>query len=447
MSDGFDTLQVRIEKRAYPIAGSPEDYRELARSLGEARLVLLGEASHGTKEFYQARASISQLLIEDYGFTALAVESDWPDAYRVNRYVQGETRDAGASQALEGFQRFPTWMWRNTSVVEFVEWLRQYNQRLPEGTSKVGFYGLDLYSLHASIEAVINYLEKADPEAAQRARYRYSCFEHFGEDPQAYGYAASFNLTETCEREAVAELKELQQKAFETARQDGFLGNDAYFFVEQNARVVRNAEEYYRSMFSDDTLSWNLRDRHMAETIEALLKHLDSQGKPAKIIVWEHNSHIGDARATDVSRHGELNVGQLVRQRHGDDAWLVGFTTYSGTVSAASDWGAAVERKQVRPALPGSFEYLFHFTEMPKFYLLLRGMQENLSDLNQERLERAIGVVYRPQSERISHYFSARLMDQFDAVVHFDQTEAVEPLERTETWEKGEVPETFPSGV
>jgi erythromycin esterase-like protein len=413
--------------------------------IGESRFALLGEASHGTHDFYHTRAQITERLITEKGFSAVAVEADWPDAYRVNRYVQGRGDDAEAVEALGSFKRFPTWMWRNTDVVEFIAWLREYNDALPEGRRKVGFYGLDLYSLHASARAVLDFLDKVDPEAARRARYRYSCFEHFGEDTQAYGYAASFGLSKSCEDEVVSQLLEMQKRAADLARRDGQVDPDAFFMAEQNARLVKNAERYYRSMFESRTESWNLRDQHMVETLEALVNYLGAAS--AKVALWAHNSHLGDARATQMGESGELNVGQLLRQHHGKDAVLVGFTTYSGTVTAASNWDAPAERKRVRPALTGSYEALFHETSTPNFLLNLRGAEWLSGILNQERLERAIGVIYLPESERVSHYFAARLSDQFDAVIHLDQTRAVEPLERTSQWEAGELPETFPFAV
>jgi erythromycin esterase-like protein len=271
--------------------------------------------------------------------------------------------------------------------------------------------------------------------------------EDFGEDSQVYGYAASFGLSETCEDEAVSQLMELRRRAAEYARRDGWVAADEFFYAEQNARLVKNAEQYYRSMFRGHTLSWNLRDRHMAETLDSLVAYLDQQGSRAKIVVWEHNSHLGDARATESGESGQLNVGQLVRERYGREAALVGFTTYTGTVTAASDWGGPAERKRVRPALPQSYELLFHQTPLPSFLLMTRENEKLTETLRAERLERAIGVIYRPETERLSHYFHARLSDQFDAVMHFDQTRAVEPLERTAQWEAGEVPETYPSGL
>ncbi|HEX5962607.1 MAG TPA: erythromycin esterase family protein [Gemmatimonadales bacterium] len=434
-----------IRDAAHPIEGV-RDYDPLVELIGDAQVVLLGEASHGTHEFYRERARITQRLIEEEGFAAVAAEADWPDAYRVNRWVRLNSQDRTALEALGGFERFPRWMWRNQDVLAFVNWLRKHNQSQPEAR-RVGFYGLDLYSLFASMQEVIRFLEKVDPEAATRARYRYSCFDAFGEDTQAYGYAAEFGVTRSCEDQAVQQLIELQRRAAELANRDGMLAEDELFYAEQNARLVKNAEQYYRTMFRGRVASWNLRDRHMAETLEALIAHLGRTGSRARVVVWEHNSHIGDARATAMGEMGEWNVGQLARERFGNDAVLVGFTTYQGTVTAASDWDAPAERKRVRPGLSGSFESLFHSVGRADFLLTLRGNARLGEALGETRLERAIGVIYRPESERLSHYFEARLPQQFDAVIHFDQTRAVEPLDRTPGWNKGEPPETFPTGL
>ncbi|MBD2125564.1 erythromycin esterase family protein [Microcoleus sp. ZQ-A2] len=435
-----------VRQAAVPLTGAVEDYDSLMDLIGDARFVLMGEASHGTHEFYEQRAEITKRLIREKGFTAVAVEADWPDAYRVNRYVQGMNDDATSTEALAGFDRFPAWMWRNTVVVNFVDWLREYNHSLPPNVAKTGFYGLDLYSMYESIKAVLGYLDKIDPEAAQRARYRYSCLEHFGEDSQSYGYAASLGLSSSCEEEAINQLMELQRRTAEFSQGDSQVAEDEFFYAQQNARLVKNAEEYYRSMFGGRVSSWNLRDRHMAETLDQLVAHLDRHENRSKVVVWAHNSHLGDARATDMGASGELNVGQLVRQQYGNDAVLIGFSTYTGTVTAASDWGAPPERKHVRPALAGSYEALFHATELAQFLLNLRDNDEVRERLRQRRLERAIGVIYLPQSERISHYFKARLSEQFDAMIHFDETRALEPLERRPHWESGEAPETYPFG-
>jgi erythromycin esterase-like protein len=306
---------------------------------------------------------------------------------------------------------------------------------------------MDLYSLYGSIKAVLDYLERIDPKAAARARYRYSCLEHFGEDPQAYGYAAGFDIGHSCEEQVIQQLLELRQRAGDYARRDGRVAADEYFFAEQNARLIKNAEEYYREMFRGRQSSWNLRDQHMFQTLSALAEYFQRGGKRPKIAIWAHNSHLGDARATEMGEGGELNVGQLVREKYRRDAFLVGFTTHAGHVTAASNWDAPAERKAVRPSLEGSYERLFHDTQVPQFMLPLRDNEQAATELAGPRLERAIGVIYRPQTERMSHYFFARLPEQFDAVIHFDQTRAVEPLERTAMWKDEEVPEAYPTGL
>jgi len=420
-----------------------EDCRMVVDFIGDAELALIGEASHGTHEFYASRANMTRQLILQSGFRAVVVEADWPDAYRVNKYVRHESRDASAVAALEDFKRFPTWMWRNADVVAFVEWLREHNEGLPR-EQQVGFYGMDLYALFSSMRAVIDYLRRTNPDAARRAQERYACFDRFGEDPQAYAHAEMFEL-ESCEDAVVEVLRNLQRRSSELAIDDA-LGRDAYFFAEQNARLVKNAEEYYRTMFRGGPQSWNLRDQHMAGTIEALRNYLSEADNPAKLAVWAHNSHLGDARATQLGQHGQLNVGQLMRERLPGNTALIGYTTAHGTVTAASDWGEPVEMKRVRPAHPDSYEHLFHELSTPRFFLPL-GSESVHDALKTPRLERAIGVIYRPETERQSHYFHASLSSQFDAVLHFDHTSAVRPLETHAQWTLPEMPETFPTGV
>jgi erythromycin esterase-like protein len=434
-----DASVIRAAARSFKDSADLDSLLELA---GTAQCVLIGEASHGTHEFYETRAALTKRLIEQKGFHGVALEADWPDSFRVHRFVTGRGEDASAAQALGDFRRFPSWMWRNTVVVEFIEWLRAWNARRSAAAERAGFFGLDLYSMHASIDAVLEYLNKVDPEAARRARYRYSCFDHFGEDPQRYGLATVAGGAEPCEDEVVDQLVELRRKYAELMRRDGHIGEEEFFSAEQNARLVINAERYYRSMFHGRASSWNLRDQHMFETLTALLSHLDSG--EAKLVVWAHNSHLGDARATAMSERGELNVGQLVRERLGSRAFSIGLTTYSGTVTAASDWGEPTERKRVRPALAGSYEELFHAAGVPRFWLDLREKTSPNELLDSTRLERAIGVIYRPETERLSHYFEAQLPRQFDAIIHLDETRALEPLERTSEWERGELPETYP---
>jgi len=432
----------RIAAVAHRVSGE-SDYEPLLEMIGDRQVVLIGEASHGTHDFYLTRANLTRRLIDEKGFRSLALEADWPDALRVHRYVQGTGGDANADAALGDFKRFPQWMWRNTVVLEFVEWLRQWNRA--HENSQVGFYGMDLYSLHSSISEVLRYLDEVDPPAARRARQRYACFEHFG-DPQMYGYATEAGMSEPCEDAVVAQLMELRKRAGEIISRDGQQAGAEFFYAEQNARLIANAERYYRSMFQGRASSWNLRDQHMAGTIQSLLTHLDS-GR-SKIVVWAHNSHLGDARATEMSERGELNVGQLMREKFGDEAFLVGFSTYSGTVTAADDWDAPAQQKRVRPGLPESYEELFHATGIPRFWLDLRAENQGAKDvLHGPLLQRAIGVIYRPETERWSHYFHTHLDKQFDVMIHLDKTSALTPLERTAKWESGELPETFPSGI
>lgn len=436
-----------LRLNAHPLQGEESDYDSLLELVGDARIVLLGEASHGTHEFYRERARITRRLIQELGFTAVAVEGDWPDADRVSRYVQGVGEDRDAEEALRGFRRFPTWMWRNADVLDFVGWLRAHNERLTAAQRSVGFYGLDLYSLGASIEAVVAYLDDVDPAAALRARRRYECLHPFSQDSSAYGQAVLLGVSEPCRRRVLEQLVELRRHAGDYLREDGLVAEDRYFLAEQNATVVADAEEYYRTMFGEPAPSWNLRDRHMADTLDQLQVHLARHGGPGKVVVWEHNSHVGDARSTEMAQRGELNLGQLMRERHARDAVLVGFTTYTGTVTAASEWGGEAERKRVRPALADSYEALLHATGIPAFVLCPLGASSSGQALGEPRLQRAIGVIYRPETERSSHWFAARASAQFDALVHIDVTRAVEPLERTGGWELGEPPETYPSAL
>ena len=435
-----------LSSAAYPLPGEPSDYDALMDRIGNARIVLIGEASHGTHDFYYERAEITKRLIAEKGFTAVAVEADWPDAYRVNRFVRGVSDDQSGEKALANFRRFPTWMWRNTDVLRFLQWLQQYNGSLSSSAPKTGFYGLDLYSMFSSIDAVIHYLDSVDPEAAQRARQRYGCFDHFGEDSQQYGYAASLYLSESCEDEAVSQLLDLQQRIADYAERDGRVPEDEHFYAEQNARLVANAEEYYRNMFRGRVSTWNLRDEHMVETLNELIDYLgQSSGIPQKVVVWAHNSHLGDARATSMGQRGELNVGQLVRSQYGSEAVSIGFTTYTGTVAAASKWGGPVEMKRVRPGLAESYEALFHNVDHRRFMLLMDEDQEATQILQHPRLERAIGVIYLPETERVSHYFQATLPQQFDVMIHIDNSRAVEPLDQVQP-DTGE-PETYPSSL
>ncbi len=422
----------------------------LEELIGDARFALIGESSHGTKEFYRARAAITRWLIEEKGFTAVAAEADWPDAYRVNRYVHGRGTDTTAEQSLRGFERFPAWMWRNTEVRDFVTWLREHNaEQRRDNAPQSGFYGLDLYSLHRSMQEVVHYLDRVDPKAAQRAKIRYACFDHVaGDDAQSYGFAAAFGAGRSCEAQAIRQLLELQRVAIARGESEPFAA-DELFDALRNAWSVRDAEAYYRAMFGDRVYSWNLRDEHMADTLDALATHLGrpEERSPARTVVWAHNSHVGDARATEMGGEGQLTLGQLMRERHGDACRLIGFSTCSGTVTAAEDWGGPARRENVRTALPSSLEELLHDTGNPEFLLRTDLAGEAGELLRLPRLQRAIGVVYRPGTERQSHYFHTRAADQFDAIIHIDHTTALEPLAPTSEWIAGTMPETYPSGL
>jgi erythromycin esterase-like protein len=410
------------------LRGAARPVDDLLELVGDARFVLLGEATHGTHEFYVLRAELTRRLVAERGFRGVAVEADWPAAARANRYIQRSGDDRSASDALGDFVRFPRWMWRNGVTAELVEWLREHK-------GAAGFYGLDLYSLRESMSAVVEYLDTVDAEAAARARGRYGCFDHF--DEQAYGHATASGQKESCEDDVVAQLRELRQRAGDLAARDGRLPRDAHFVAEQNARLAVDAERYYRAMFRGRGSSWNLRDTHMADTLDALRDHLGGAG----IVVWAHNSHLGDARATEMGHvRGELNLGQLARERHGDDVCIVGFTTHTGAVTAASDWDAPAERRVVRPSREDSVEHLLHDAGIECGVLDLRG-----GLLGDELLQRMIGVIYRPEVERWSHYVYARAAKQFDLLVHVDETTALEPLE---PWSWLEQPaETYPSGL
>ncbi|NUQ19426.1 MAG: erythromycin esterase family protein [Gemmatimonadaceae bacterium] len=441
MTDRDGILDI-VRQAARPLRNANDDYDRLIEQARGKRLVLLGEASHGTHEFYAERDRITRRLIDELGFDGLAVEADWPDAFRVNRYVRGAGDDATVTDALGGFRRFPQWMWRNDDVISLAEWLRARNGPLPD-YERAGFYGMDLYSLHTSIQEVLDYLWRVDPDAARRARERYSCFESFGDDPQEYGYATSFGA-ESCEEAVVRQLVELQRGARRYV--NGFRSDaaDEYFMAEQNARLVQNAERYYRAMYRGRVSSWNLRDTHMAETVDALLDHLGRDGHESRLVIWAHNSHLGDARATEMGARGELNVGQLLRERYDDAVLAVGFSTHTGEVTAATDWDAPAETKRVVPSLPNSYERLLHDSGIERFYLdLTTGAARRA--LREPRLERAIGVIYRPETERQSHYFHARLSDQFDAIIHIDETTAVRPLDEAGIVDEHELPETYPS--
>ena len=402
----------------------------------DARVVLLGEASHGTSEFYRARAAITERLVREHGFNIVAVEADWPDAAFVDRYVRHRPPRQGEEAA---FQRFPTWMWRNTDVDAFIRRLRSHNEGRAPG-QMAGFYGLDLYNLSGSMRAVIDYLDDVDPEAAKVARERYGCLQPWGSDPALYGRLAMTEGYARCEAPVLEMLRELQQRRWDYIVKDG----EEWLDAASNARLVKNAEAYYRAMYHGAAESWNLRDTHMFETLCQLL---EAKGIHSKAVVWAHNSHIGNAAFTEMGQaRQELNIGQLVKERFGEKARLIGFGTHGGTVAAATDWDGEMEVKTVRPSLPGSYERISHDSGVPRFLLDLRaGAHEALREaLMEPRLERFIGVIYRPESERWSHYSQAILPKQFDAWIWFDETSAVTPLGPEP---KGGEDETYPFGL
>jgi protein-L-isoaspartate(D-aspartate) O-methyltransferase len=418
------------EKFATPATA---DLEPLLRRIGDARIVLLGESTHGTSEFYRMRERISRELIEQKNFSFIAIEGDWPDAARIDHHVRGSLHPAAQWTA---FARFPTWMWRNQEMRGFVDWLHAHNA---QAAGQVAFHGLDLYSLYASIRSVLSYLDEVDPPTAKVARQRYGCLTPWQSNPATYGHAALTNRYETCEHAVISTLTDLLRKRPMYAARDG----ERFFDATQNAHLIANAERYYRTMYYGSRAAWNLRDHHMFDTLKRLLHF---HGPDSKAIVWAHNSHVGDSAATEMSLRGEFNIGRLCRQEFGDAVYTIGFGTNGGTVAAASDWDAPMQIKAVRPGLAGSYEKLFHETGLARFLLpLARGSSPAVAQgLSVPRLERAIGVIYRPETERQSHYFDAVLARQFDEYIWFDQTRAVTALKAEEV--EG-LPDTYPFGL
>jgi protein-L-isoaspartate(D-aspartate) O-methyltransferase len=433
-ADGALTSAIAASSEKFEAIASAE-LEPLIRRIGDARIVLLGEATHGTSEFYRMRERISRELIERKGFSFIAIEGDWPDAARIDHYVRHAEYPPSEWTA---FARFPVWMWRNQEVRDFVDWLRTHNANVEAG-KRVAFHGLDLYSLYNSIRSVLNYLDDIDPRTAQVARQRYGCLTPWQSDPATYGHAALTGSYQTCEREVVSMLTDLMLKQRAYAEHDG----ERFLDAVQNARLVANAERYYRIMYHGSRASWNLRDSHMFETLTTLLHF---HGPQSKAIVWAHNSHVGDSIATEMASRGEYNIGHLCRQEFGNAAYSIGFGTNSGTVAAASEWDGPMEVKAVRPALPESYERLCHETGDPRFLLRLRSpIAKGLAEgLLKPRLERAIGVIYRPETELQSHYFQAVLSRQFDEYIWFDESKAITPLGTEEL--KG-LPDTYPFGL
>jgi erythromycin esterase-like protein len=416
-----------VRAAAIPITGAETDYDALMALIGDARFVLLGEATHGTQEFYAERARITRRLIDEKGFSAVAIEGEWPDAEGVHRFARGGGA-ATAEAALRGFQSgFPQWMWANTAIRDLVVWLQEHNAGRPEA-DRVGFYGLDVYSLFESADSVVAWLRRVDPAAAEQARRRYACLDRHGDDPQAYGAAVLADESRSCEDEAAEQVAALEQRyAARTPGADA-RAEDELFSALQHARAVQAGEAYFRVLYHGGPASWNARDAHMAQTLEHLVDHLEARGQTPKVVVWAHNTHSGDARLTQMGEGGEHNVGQLMRERYGAQSVLVGFTTYTGRVLAAEEWDAPGRVRDLRPARPDSYSGLFHRTGIPAFLLPFRGNDALRQALARPRLERAVGVVYAPQTELQSHYFYARLGEQFDAVIHVDSTTAVTPL-------------------
>jgi erythromycin esterase-like protein len=420
------SLVETVRQHAVPLSNGPSALAGLVDMAANASFVLIGEASHGTHEFYAIRAQLTRRLIQDHGFNAVVIEANWPDTARANKYVRGEGQDKTAEEALSGFKEFPEWMWRNTDVRDFVSWLREWNAALPVSTPQTGFYGMDLYSLFSSRDAVLGYLRETDPAEAQQAAERYRRLGRFS-DPHTYGAAAAFGWRTSAGRGAKQQFERMTRVAALHLRSDDAQAAERAFDAWQNSRVVRNAEEYYRENYGGLANTWNLRDRHMADTLDALAEHLRNRDGHARIVVWAHNSHIGDARATEATWHGQWNLGQLMRERHPGNAVLIGFSTNTGTVMASSGWGQPGVVKRVEPAMPRSYERAFREAGIPAFVLSLRS-DPVAKELRRPLLQRAIGVIYLPRTERQSHYFEARLAQQFDAIIHLDHTRAVEPL-------------------
>lgn len=442
----MDNKKNQLKEYFQPLKDTLTDYNTILDSIENIEHVLIGEATHGSHEFYSIRVDITKRLILEKKFNAIAIEADWPDVHRINQYIKGDKTIKNATDAFGGFKKFPTWMWRNEVIIEFVEWLYSYNSKLPF-VKKIGFYGLDLYSLNTSIEVIIKYLEKKDMEAANKARQRYACFNSLKDELSSYGYAATFGMTKSCENEVREQLLELNENSYKYMNENS-IEEDQCYYITQNARLVKNAEKYYRSMFEHKSSSWNIRDTYMFETLDLLAEHLSKQLKSsAKIVTWAHNSHIGDARATELKALKQVNLGQLAREKYGNKVFIIGFLTYAGFVTSATKWGGVVEYKKILPALSHSYEYFLHNLSATNFIINFISMDIIDELIPAGLLQRAIGVIYLPKTERASHYFHTNLIKQFDTVIYIDKTSALRPLEITSTWHFGEQFETFPFGL
>jgi len=402
-------------------SGIPGEYDEVIDLIGDASLVFLGEGTHGTHEFYAIRQQISKRLIQEKGFRAIAIEGDWPDAARVDAYVR--TGLGTARAALSQFRAFPNWMWGNQDVLGFVDWLRAFNLSRPRDDRACGFYGLDLYSMYASMEAVLKYLERRDPQAAEAARERFACFEPIGENMEVYALLVHAGSIQSCEPEILRVLDNLRERRAEYAKHSP---DWAFFDAEQNVLATKAAENFYRAMLRGDPDSWNVRDCYMFETLQRLRCHL---GEEAKMIVWAHNTHVGDYSKTAEHNQGYLNIGQLTREHYGNQVFLLGFGTYHGTVTAASAWGGPPEMKDVPPASPGTYEDLLHQVGIDRLFVPMKQLRDTpAASLFDGRQERAIGVVYNPSYEHLGNYFKANLAEQFDGYIFVDRSSAVKPM-------------------
>jgi len=454
-----------------PTKDRPENWKKLMTAIGDAQVVMIGEASHGTHEFYELRAEITKHLIQEKGFRAVCVEADWPDAYRVNRFVHRarNTRDLTPKESLRDFVRFPLWMWRNEVVEDFVGWLRGYND-FQDAKDKIAFYGLDFYSMFSSMSAVIDYLQKVSPKDAKKAASNYSKFDRFQCNPSQYGFWAGLGM-QSLESEVVDILEDMRTKKEEYLHAGHMIDGDELFFATRNAALVKNAEEYYRKMYHCDAITWNIRDSHMADTVQALMDfmHEKNPNKPPKVILWAHNSHLGDARASENKKTmAELNLGQLMRQQFGlENTFNIGFGTSLGTVTASRKWEEPGYLFQLQPGIPSSYEKLFHKvaeTSASKNFMLLfrannayrtpqerrtlEGVEANddndlvdkdvVKYLSQKaRYERYIGVIYKPHTQKLSHCSMVDLPKEFDAYIYLDSTRAVKPLDNVEIWSRG----------
>lgn len=434
------TIKDRINEAAEPFNKvESADFSALLSRMGDAKIVLIGEATHGTSEFYRMREQITRELIKNKGFNVLTMEADWPDVAHIDRYVRNTNISVPEDVP---FTRFPTWMWNNGEVLRFVKWLKSYNDNLSDSADKTGVYGLDLYSMYTSVKAIIDYLEDVDSRLAEIARTRYGCLSPYEGNPSSYGAAAMSNNYKACEADVIDMLHELLVNRLDLEKQED---GSRYFDAFQNARLIANAEEYYRNMYLGAQSSWNLRDSHMFETLRSIMNHGEHDNP--KAIVWAHNSHVGNAAATEMGAKGEHNIGQLVKDEYGDDAYTIGFGTDHGEVAAAQNWGGKMRIMNVRPSVKDSVENLMHQAQHTNFILPLhkKGQEQLTKEMEESRLERAIGVIYRPETEIQSHYFQASLSKQFDEYIWFDETSAINPLPQKQEDEK--VMETYPFGL